>query len=68
MNHEALKVENELLRAQLREALAALQQYRQAVYYAVNMDYNEKSRIGIQKAQHRSGTLLFKHQRSGFIE
>ena len=68
MNEEILKVENELLRAELREALASLQQYRQAVYYAVNMDYSDKAKIGIQKAQHRSGTIIFKHQRSGFIE
>lgn len=63
-----LKVENELLRAQLREALCALQQYRQAVYYAVNVDYSDRAKVGIQRAQHRSGILLFKHQRSGFIE
>jgi hypothetical protein len=63
-----LSVENELLRAQLREALDVISQYRQTIYYAVNMDYNAKSRIAIQKAQNRSGTLLFKHQRSGFIE
>lgn len=63
-----LSVENELLRAQLREALAVISQYRQAVYYAVNADYSDKAKIGIQKAQHRSGTLLFKYQRSGFVE
>lgn len=68
MSNEILKVENELLRAELREALYALQQYRQAVYYAVNMDYSDKARIGIMRAQHRSGNIVFKHQRKGFIE
>jgi hypothetical protein len=63
-----LKVENELLRAQLREALAALQGYQSAVRYAVNQDYSDRSKICIQKAQHLSGTIIFKHQRSGFIE
>lgn len=63
-----LKVENELLRAQLREALAMVDQYRSTILYAVNQNYSDKARIEIQRAQHRSGTLLFKHQRAGFIE
>lgn len=65
---EHLKVENELLRAQLREALAALGQYRQAVYYAVNVEYSDKARIGIMRAHHKAGNVIFKHQRAGFIE